>query len=58
MCLISIPKTWSKLFALRSRASVISQYFKTGAQLGLIFEFTATIKIAATEKFMATYRIA
>ena len=51
---MSIPNTWSKLFALSNRASVISQYFNTGAQPELIFEFTATISIAATEKFMAT----
>ena len=55
---MSIPKTWSKLLALIIRASVISQYFNTGAQLELRFEFTATRRIPATEKFIRTYKTA
>jgi len=56
--LISIPKTYNKLLALISKAKVMSQYFKTGAQLEFRFEFTATNRIPATAKFIMTYKTA
>lgn len=55
---MSIPKTCNKLLALISKARVISQYFKMGAQLTLKFELTATSKIPATAKFIITYKTA